>query len=115
MIVKRGNKGINVLNIQMRLQSLGYPLKRDGLFGSETERYVKEFQKSKGLNPDGIVGDQTFRALGLKPVIEVIETIKPESITPVETEIIKPVSYTKYYLIGLGGLVLLYLYLKGVS
>ena len=37
----------------------------DGIFGQVADAAVKQFQKSKGLTDDGIVGDQTLRALSL--------------------------------------------------
>lgn len=40
-------------------------LMADGIFGPLTEEAVKEFQKSKGLKADGIVGAQTWAALGV--------------------------------------------------
>ncbi len=36
-----------------------------GPFGPLTEKAVKEFQASKGLTADGIVGGDTYKALGL--------------------------------------------------
>jgi peptidoglycan hydrolase-like protein with peptidoglycan-binding domain len=35
----------------------------DGVFGPQTESKVKDFQSGSGLNPDGIVGPQTWAAL----------------------------------------------------
>lgn len=35
----------------------------DGIFGKLTEEAVKNFQKNKGLTPDGIVGAKTWAAL----------------------------------------------------
>ncbi len=35
----------------------------DGKIGPQTKRAIKSFQKSKGLNPDGVVGQKTWEEL----------------------------------------------------
>ncbi len=35
----------------------------EGIFGAQTERAVKAFQRAKGLKPDGVVGAQTWAKL----------------------------------------------------
>lgn len=35
----------------------------DGLFGPKTTKLVKQFQRSEGLDDDGIVGQRTWRSL----------------------------------------------------
>ena len=63
-LLKRGSRGDEVLGLQNRLNSLGYNCgKADGIFGADTEKAVKAFQRDKGLNADGIVGDNTRTAL----------------------------------------------------
>lgn len=57
------NAPIMVKWLQTRLKELGYELKVDGSFGPDTRNKVKQFQKSKHLNPDGIVGEDTIGAL----------------------------------------------------
>ena len=37
----------------------------DGIFGSQTERAVKQFQKQQGLTQDGIAGPATLKRLGI--------------------------------------------------
>ena len=49
--------------LQTRLKELGYSLAVDGSFGPDTKKKIIQFQKSKGLNPDAIVGQYTYKAL----------------------------------------------------
>jgi Transglycosylase-like domain/Putative peptidoglycan binding domain len=60
--VKRGDRGPAVVKIQ---QALDIPT--DGVFGPQTQRAVKRFQRRHGLTVDGVVGPQTRAALGLAP------------------------------------------------
>lgn len=65
-VVRKGAKGNITKLIQKRLLSLGYDLGKygaDGNFGDDTYKAVVEFQKSKGLSQDGIVGQKTWRKL----------------------------------------------------
>lgn len=61
--VRQGAEGNITMLIQMCLFIKGYSLSMDKKFGSDTTAKVKEFQKSKGLAEDGIVGKNTFKAL----------------------------------------------------
>jgi len=64
-MIRPGDRGSGVTFLQERLQSLGYSIPRaDGVYGNLTEAAVEEFQASNGLNADGIVGYQTWDALG---------------------------------------------------
>jgi peptidoglycan hydrolase-like protein with peptidoglycan-binding domain len=56
--LKKGSKGPQVKEIQ---KALG--LKVDGQFGPGTEKAVKDFQKSKSINPNGIVDANTLKAI----------------------------------------------------
>ena len=62
VVVKRGDRGDAVRTIQ---RELGVPA--DGVFGEQTERAVKRFQRRHDLVPDGIIGPLTRGALGLRP------------------------------------------------
>lgn len=57
--------GDEVLDIQRRLTSLGFPSVGDepGVFGPATLRAVRSFQQQRHLTADGIVGDDTWRSL----------------------------------------------------
>ena len=61
--VKRGARGNITRLIQERLNSVGFHLSTDGIFGSGTEKAVKVFQKNRGLVADGIVGRNTWNWL----------------------------------------------------
>jgi len=57
--------GDDVIDLQERLLELGlFSGRADGVFGAETERAVRELQRSVGLVPDGTCGPDTLRALG---------------------------------------------------
>jgi hypothetical protein len=57
-MLRRGDTGKDVVYLQTLL-----PKWIDGDFGSTTEALVKEFQRSQGLEIDGVVGEQTWAAL----------------------------------------------------
>lgn len=64
-LYRLGDTGRPVLDIQDRLRSLDHDCPADpaGEFGNDTQRAVTEFQESRGLARDGIVGPDTWRAL----------------------------------------------------
>lgn len=57
--VKIRDRGSDVAELQTKL---GIPA--DGRFGPGTEHAVEEFQEAHGLTPDGVVGRDTWTALG---------------------------------------------------
>lgn len=58
--VKHGARGNITRLIQERLNSVGFKLSTDGIFGGGTENAVKVFQRNRGLSADGIVGRNTW-------------------------------------------------------
>lgn len=64
--LKKGSKGDDVIALQHLLNVEGYKLTIDGDFGTKTEMAVKMYQKAHGLEDDGIVGNKTWTALGVK-------------------------------------------------
>ena len=66
-----GASGEDVKNLQIRLNQKGnYNLAEDGIYGSNTQAAVKDYQQKNGLATDGIVGNQTWASLestGAKP------------------------------------------------
>lgn len=62
--------GDDVRELQDRLATLGFDVGRiDGIFGPLTDRAVRDFQRNYGLPPDGVIGDETLRALSGLPRI----------------------------------------------
>ena len=61
--LRLGSKGDDVKYLQNLLNYYGYTVTVDGIFGKKTEAAVKQFQKSRKLKVDGIVGQKTWNAL----------------------------------------------------
>ena len=67
-----GNTAV-LAQVQTRLNALGMaspPLSVNGRIGPLTVAAIKRFQSSKGLQPDGVVGDQTLTALGIQTLAD---------------------------------------------
>ena len=64
-LYRLGDEGTAVRDIQDRLSALGFVSSVDerSVFGERTMAAVKEFQRAKGLDIDGIVGPNTWRSL----------------------------------------------------
>ena len=63
-LIKRGSLSNYVLIAQDDLNTLGYKTNGlDGIFGPATQNAVREYQKTRGLVVDGIIGCNTWRAL----------------------------------------------------
>ena len=60
MVLKLGSRGNEVKALQEKLN-----LKADGIFSPITEEAVKDFQRTNGLEVDGIVGANTLSKLNL--------------------------------------------------
>lgn len=68
MLLRRGSKNVFVRQFQQRLRDRGWKIDVDGLFGPQTEKVVRAFQKDKRLAVDGIVGRNTWKAIWLSPI-----------------------------------------------
>jgi len=69
-IYKNGSIGDDVTRIQKALKDAGfYQGEPDGIFGSQTETALKNFQAKSGLGADGIVGPATWGKLFPSPVL----------------------------------------------
>jgi peptidoglycan hydrolase-like protein with peptidoglycan-binding domain len=81
--IKLGDTGDDVKRLQrvfVRTKEL-VPDDFDGVFGSQTEKVVKDFQQSNGLVVDGVVGPITWSHL--HPYREASPTLQPGSLGPV--------------------------------
>lgn len=61
--LKLGDRGALVRTLQTSLNALGGNLHVDGVFGDVTFDAVCDFQSSRKLDPDGVVGPLTWKAL----------------------------------------------------
>lgn len=61
--VQKCDRNETVRTVQEMLQSIGYQISTDGVFGPGTARAVIAFQSTQGLTADGVVDDRTFTAL----------------------------------------------------
>ena len=63
-VLRRGSRGPAVVFLQQALsRALGIPIRVDGIFGPQTEKAVRAFQRRMYLTVDGIVGPRTWKAL----------------------------------------------------
>lgn len=67
-VLERGDRGPEVTKLQQELRRRGFsPGRIDGVYGSQTERAVRDFQRVNGLLVDGVAGQDTLTALGILP------------------------------------------------
>ena len=67
--VKYGDRGKKVKAVQWALKKLGYSIGSsgvDGIFGNDTLKAVKKFQRKSKISADGVVGKNTKKAFKLK-------------------------------------------------
>lgn len=66
--LRRGRVGWDVASLEFRLRRFGLsPNRIDGRFDAATAAALRRFQRARGLDPDGIAGPRTFRALTRTP------------------------------------------------
>ena len=65
-VLKEDDEGIEGYYVKLAQAALGcwgYTIVVHGIFGNEMTQKVRDFQKKKGLEPDGIIGPETWKAL----------------------------------------------------
>ncbi len=55
----KGSRGVPVFALQDRLKELGYSISQTGVFDYQTEEAVRQFQRTNGLDVDGVAGRNT--------------------------------------------------------
>ena len=68
-VLGRGSTGAEVRAWQEQMARRTWRIRVDGIFGPESERVARQFQRNKGLRVDGLVGRQTWDAAWRLPVI----------------------------------------------
>ncbi len=63
--LRKGSRGPEVRLLQEKLIVAGYRLNPDEFFWNNTDTAVRTFQRKQGLIPDGVVGLNTWGALGV--------------------------------------------------
>ena len=67
VLSRYGSRGNEVIQIQTKLKNWGYYKGNiDGIYGTQTLEAVKYFQQKNRLTVDGIAGNNTLNALGIK-------------------------------------------------
>lgn len=75
-ILRKGDQGEMVMQLQQLLNQRGANLILDGDFGVATETAVIRFQRQQSLVPDGIVATQTWSALQQTPLIRLVDVCR---------------------------------------
>ncbi|WP_404466527.1 N-acetylmuramoyl-L-alanine amidase [Planococcus rifietoensis] len=66
-VVKIGSRGADVKYAQIVLGRHGFETDIDSIFGKDTDKQTKAFQRAQGLVDDGIIGAATWAELEKKP------------------------------------------------
>ena len=74
--IRYGSRGPYVEAAQLALGRAGYGVAADGVFGPATSSAVLGFQRSNGLEADGIVGEKTWRLLSVWLRGYILHTVK---------------------------------------
>lgn len=77
-VLRQGSRGGEVKEMQRRLKQWGYYQGNvDGVFGVGTRSAVILFQKKNGLTADGVVGKETYKALGMNDAYNALQNSVP--------------------------------------
>jgi hypothetical protein len=68
-ILQSGSEGADVRSAQQLLAAQGYTPEADGIFGPDTRSAVIQFQRSRSLAADGVIGPNTWLCPPSSPVV----------------------------------------------
>lgn len=77
--------------LQKLLNRRGDNLKADAIFGPKTKHAVIEFQRHRGLNPDGIVGLRTWPSVSVEanlPIVDSVDVFDPLLVRDTDTPLV---------------------------
>jgi len=81
-ILKKGLSGEPVKRLQAKLG-----VAADAVFGSATEKALKDWQAKNGLAADGIAGPDTFMAMGLSELVLLKEGTRGEAVKKLQEKL----------------------------
>ncbi|MEH1127186.1 peptidoglycan-binding domain-containing protein [Micromonospora sp. CPCC 206061] len=82
-LVREGDRGQAVRDVQHLLRENRYELAVDGVFGPLTDGAVRDFQKDRSLVVDGIVGPNTWAAI----IVQVAQGSRGDAVRAVQEEL----------------------------
>ncbi|MFT8316150.1 MAG: L,D-transpeptidase family protein [Clostridium sp.] len=104
-VLKSGDKGDDVKDIQKKLNKFGYTVDEDGDFGEQTVYAVMDFQHRHGLTTDGIVKGSTLDDLKKEPTADVMYQPTAPVVSNANSANVENIvnqvdtqSYTNYYI-----------------
>ena len=80
-LLREGDRLPTVGVLQKLLNRTGARLAVDGVFGPTTRAAVRNFQRSRGLKPDGVVGEATWSRLVFSdqlPIFDCVDVFDPD-------------------------------------
>ena len=81
-LLRSGDTGAAVKELQQRLVALGYLSSADGIYGPKTYNAVVSFQKRNGLTADGVAGKMTLNRLNSANAVAAVGNPVLGNITP---------------------------------
>ncbi|MFT5875216.1 MAG: peptidoglycan hydrolase-like protein with peptidoglycan-binding domain [Clostridium sp.] len=101
-MLSSGSNGADVKHLQTVLNTVGYKLNADGIFGKLTVTAVKNYQEKNSLSVDGVVGPKTVASLNAK-VASIKKPATPIAVvTPISLKIYKGLGHNVAFRNGPG-------------